>query len=146
MNKVTQSIYKNAVDKSLFDNNDNFRFISGNGTPLNVDGVTISSSKWTLNGNNLMFEIIGTVSKSIQTLTKICTFILPDFIISKISTLQQYMIDLMRFECADEAGGFAVLYSMAAKDNNSIAFNITPPFNVTRKTFFRIRYNIIIDY
>ena len=44
MNKVTQSIYKNAVDNSLFDSKGNFRFIEGEGTPANVPGMTIISN------------------------------------------------------------------------------------------------------
>ena len=63
--------------ENLVDSKGRNRFIGGNGNSANVSGMTIISSKWTLNGNNLIFEIIGGISQNIPALTKICTFNLP---------------------------------------------------------------------
>ena len=73
-----------AKIENLVDSKRRNRFIEGVGIPANVDGMTIVSSKWALNGNNLIFEIIGGISKNIPQMTKICTFNLPDWVVNKI--------------------------------------------------------------
>ena len=69
---------------NLVDSNGRNRFIVGSGNPASFSGMTIVSSKWTLNGNNLIFEIIGVATKNIPYDTKICTFNLPAWIANKI--------------------------------------------------------------
>ena len=146
MNKVTQSIYKNAVDNSLVESNGNFRFIVGEGTPLNVSGMTIISSKWSLNGSNLMFEILGTFSKNVSGGTDLCMFTLPQWIVDNIVTPYLNIVDFIRLDAVytnrAPATGFVQIY----KSENSIAFKNQDNLPIDDLTVFKIRYNTIIDY
>lgn len=146
MNKVTQSIYKNAVDNALFDNDGHFRFIAGDGTPQNVVGMTVISSKWSLNGSNLMFEILGTFSTSLNAGADLCTFTLPDWIIYKIPTPYLNLVDFIRFDAVytnrAPATGFLQIY----KHENTITFKNQDALPIDALTVFKIRYNVIIDY
>lgn len=147
MNKVTQSIYKNAVDNALFDKDGHFRFIEGNGTPANVNGMTVISSKWSLNGSNLMFEINGSFSKNVAAYQNICTFVIPQWISNKLETEIQNLLDISRCELVLTSGDVKPLYFIIYKNDNSIVFNlgvsVTPDSN---SVYFKIRYNTIIDY
>lgn len=146
MNKVTQSIYKNAVDNSLFDSKGNFRFIAGEGTPANVSGMTIISSKWALNGNNLLFEILGTFSKNLSGNTDLCTFKLPEWIVSNIITPYLNLVDFIRFDAVytdkAPATGFMQIY----KSEDTVTFKNQDNVTIDALTVFKIRYNTIIDY
>ena len=146
MNKVTQSIYKNAVDNSLFDSNGNFRFIVGEGTPENVSGMNIVSSKWCLNGRNLMFEINGSFSATVDAYKNICTFVIPQWISDKIQTEVQNLVDINRCELVHTTGTIDPLYFILYKNNNNIVFNLGISVNPNNSTvYFKERYNIIID-
>lgn len=146
MNKVTQSIYKNAVDNALFDSDGNFRFIVGDGTPSNVSGMTIISSKWSLNGSNLMFEVLGTFSKNVSAGTDLCTFTLPNWIVSKMDTPYLNIVDFIRLDAVytnrAPATGFLQIY----KYENSITFKNQDTLPIDALAVFKIRYNVIIDY
>ena len=147
MNKVTQSIYKNAVDNSLFDSNGNFRFISGEGAPANVSGMTIISSKWAVNGNNLIFEIIGTLNNPVPSNTTICRFVLPEWISNKITLQVANLIDLTYNVIGFTSGGASALYMLIYKYSNALDFVISSgASDISEKGFFKIRYNTIIDY
>lgn len=146
MNKVTQSIYKNAVDNALFDKDGHFRFIEGNGTPANVSGMTVISSKWSLNGSNLMFEIIGTFSKSLNAGADLCTFTLPDWIIYKIPTPYLNLVDFIRFDAVYTNGATATGFLQIYKHENFIGFRNQDNVTIDALTVFKIRYNVIIDY
>lgn len=146
MNKVTQSIYKNAVDNSLFDSNGNPRFIIGNGNPENISGVSIVSSKWCLNGRNLMFEINGSFSSKVDAYKNICTFVIPQWISDKIQTEIQNLVDITRCELVLITGSVSPLYFIIYKNDNNIVFNLgvqIPQSDSTR--YFKLRYNIIIE-
>ena len=131
--------------KALVDSNGNPRFIGGNGTPANVSGMTIVSSKWSLNGTNLIFEILGTFSESLNADTDLCTFTLPDWIVSKIPTPYLNIIDFIRFDAVytnrAPATGFIQIY----KYESTIAFKNQDSVTIEALTVFKIRYNIIID-
>ena len=131
--------------EALVDSNGNNRFIGGNGTPLNVSGMTIVSSKWTLNGNNLIFEFLGTFSESLSSNTDLCMFTLPEWIISKIPTPYLNIVDFIRFDAVytdrAPATGFIQIY----KSENTIAFKNQDSVTIEALTVFKIRYNIIID-
>ena len=147
MNKVTQSIYKNAVDNSLFDSNGNFRFIAGEGTPENVSGMTIISSKWVLNGKNLIFEILGSLDKDVPSNTRICRFTLPEWITNRISPLVANIIDLTYNVMGSTSGGASALYVLISKYSNDLDFVISSGgTGISSTLYFKIRYNIIIDY
>ena len=146
MNKVTQSIYKNAVDKSLFDSNGNFRFIVGEGTPLNVSGMTIISSKWSLNGSNLMFEILGTFSKNVSAGTDLCMFTLPEWITNEIVPPYLNIVDFIRLDAVYTNKPPAVGFVQICLNENAIVFKNQDNLPINALAVFKIRYNTIIDY
>ena len=102
MNKVTQSIYKKKVDNleksgsgsnlnNIVDSNGNLRFIWGNGIAYTEDvvGMTASSTKWTLNGNDLILELAGTFSQDVTGQTQLATYEMPEWISNKITILKE---------------------------------------------------------
>ena len=102
MNKVTQSIYKKKVDNlekngsggnlnDIVDSNGNPRFISGNGTAYTEDvvGMTASSTKWVLNGNDLILELAGTFSQDVTGQTQLASYEMPQWISNKITILKE---------------------------------------------------------
>lgn len=148
MNKVTQSIYKNAVDNALFDSDGNFRFIIGDGKPSNVSGMTISSSKWALNGANLIFEILGVFSgQNLSGFDVLSTFTLPEWVINKIVTPASNVVDILSCEMIsiEDASGVTIKVQVTKSGNNIYFTNVTN-INISAISLFKIRYNIIIDY
>ena len=147
MNKVTQSIYKNAVDNSLFDSKGNFRFIEGEGTPANVPGMTIISNKWALNGKNLIFEISGSLNQDVASNTTICRFILPEWITNKLTIPVANLIDITYNVIGFISGGATPLYVLIYKYSNALDFVISSgASDISETGYFKIRYNTIIDY
>ena len=147
MNKVTQSIYKNAVDKALFDNDGNFRFIAGEGTLRDVTGLTIASSKWALNGNNLMFEILGTFTGSLSGFDILSIFTIEDWIANKIVTPVNNIVDIITCSMISIKDASATTVRLqVTKSGNNIYFTNATNTNVNDTSIFKIRYNIIIDY
>ena len=131
--------------EALVDSNGNQRFIVGDGTPANVSGMTIISSKWALNGSNLMFEIVGTFSQNLSYNTDICSFTLPYWIVSTIPTPYLNIVDFIRFDAVytnrAPATGFMQIY----KNENTVTFANQDNVSIDALTVFKIRYNIIID-
>ena len=72
--------------EALVDSNGNQRFIVCNGNPGSLSGMTVASSKWTLNGNNLVFEILGSFSGDLTGFNILSTFTLREWIADKIVT------------------------------------------------------------
>ena len=78
-----EELLESANTENLVDSKGRNRFIVGDGNPGSVTGLTVSSSKWTLNGNNLVFEILGTFSgNNLSGLEKLSIFTLPEWIIN----------------------------------------------------------------
>lgn len=131
--------------EALVDRNGKSRFIGGNGTPGNVSGVTITSSKWVLNGNNLIFEIEGNfLSKDIPPNSTLCKFTLPEWIAQKITLIFENVVDLLTYNVVTEDWIDTSLYCIY-KEGNVLNFSQFTGENAAARTFFKIHYNIIID-
>ena len=147
MNKVTQSIYKNAVDNSLFDSSGNFRFIEGNGTARVVSGMSLKSIKWSLNGSNLMFEIDGTFSVNLRGFDTLCTFDLPEWVADKIAIAINDIVDFIDYSIITTSGSVYKNRIQITKSGNTLYFtSIGNTTDISGMSLFKIRYNIIIDY
>ena len=132
--------------EALVDSNGNPRFIGGNGTPSEVSGMTIASSKWELNGKNLIFEILGSLNKNVPSGTTICRFILPEWISNKITLAVANLVDLTYNVMAYISGGASPLYVLIYKYSNALDFTISSgASDISSTGYFKIRYNIIID-
>ena len=136
-----------AKIENLVDSKRRNRFIEGVGIPANVDGMTIVSSKWALNGNNLIFEIIGGISKNIPQMTKICTFNLPDWVVNKIKQATSSIIDMKRYDVVSSDGGLSITSLLINKNSNDLEFTTTSgiPTISGEQVFFRFTFNTIID-
>ena len=132
--------------ENLVDSKGRNRFIEGVGIPANVNGMTVASSKWTLNGNNLLFEILGTFSENLSGNTDLWTFKLPGWIVSNITTPYLNLVDFIRFDAVytdrAPATGFMQIY----KNEDTVTFKNQDNVTIDALTVFKIRYNIIIDY
>ena len=147
MNKVTQSIYKNAVDNSLFDSNGNFRFIAGEGTPANISGMTIVSSKWVLNGYDLLFEILGTFSGSLSGFDILSSFTLPEWVVNKIAKPVSNIVDILTCDMVSTKDASSTHTKLqVTTDGINIYFTNATNINIDDLSVFKIRYNTIIDY
>ena len=132
--------------EALVDRNGNQRFIEGVGVADNVDGMTIISSKWELNGKNLIFEILGSLNKDVPSNTRICRFILPEWLANKMAPLVANIIDITYNIIASTSGGASPLYVLIYKYSNALDFVISSGASSIQSTeYFKIRYNIIID-
>lgn len=130
--------------EALVDSNGNPRFIGGNGTPQPVSGMTVASSKWSLNGTNLMFEILGTFSGNINTNETLCTFALPNWICNKIHTATNNIIDAIDYILATMTS-LNRKSVLLVNNGNDVIFTQIDNIIISEPVFFRIRYNIIID-
>ncbi len=132
--------------EALVDKNGNKRFIVGNGTPQNVSGMTIVSSKWTLNGTNLIFEILGTFSESLSGFDTLSTFDLPDWIMNKIVTPYNNVVDIIDCKITFLDASATTVRVQLTKSGNTIYFTNLTDATISSMSIFKIRYNIIIDY
>lgn len=131
--------------EALVDSNGNYRFINGNGTAGNVSGMTVVSSKWSLNGSNLMFEIIGTFSGNLSAFDVLSTFTLKDWIINKIATPYNNIVDLITCGMVDLDASVTNIRVQITKSGNDIYFTNATNITISSTSIFKIRYNTIID-
>ena len=135
-----------AKIENLVDSEGRNRFIEGVGVADDVDGMTVISSKWKLNGKNLIFEIIGLFNKAVPSNTRICRFILPEWLANKITPLVANIIDITDTIIASTSGGASPLYALIYKYSNALDFVISSgTSDIQSDKYCKIRYNIIID-
>ena len=131
--------------EDIVDSKGNKRFIAGNGAPTSESSITLASSKWVLNGTNLIFEITGLTNIAItNTRMKICEFTLPEFITNKINALNGF-VAYSQCIAVDNEGEGHILYSSIEKLDNSISFFLIVTGTLNANNFFKIRYDSIIN-
>ena len=131
--------------EALVDSNGNQRFIVGNGKTRFVSGMTLESIKWSLNGSNLMFEILGTFSENLTRADIMCDFDLPDWVADKIVVPYDNIVDIIDYNVTFASGSFYTNKVQITKDFNTVTFTNVSVTNIDSLCFFKIRYNIIID-
>ena len=141
-----EELLESANTENLVDSKGRNRFIVGNGNQGSITGLTIASSKWTLNGNNLVFEILGTFSGSLSGFDILSTFTLPEWVINKIVTPVRNIVDVLTFSMISIADASATdVRLQVTKDGNTLYFTNATNININAQSIFKIRYNIIID-
>ena len=132
--------------EALVDSNGNYRFIVGNGNPGSLSGMTLASSKWTLNGNNLVFEILGSFSGDLTGFNILSTFTLPEWIANKIVMPVSNVVDIITCNMVStkDTSGINVKVQVT-KSGVDIFFTNVSTITITDMSIFKIRYNIIID-
>ena len=148
MNKVTQSIYKNKVDKNLFDKNGNPKFIIGNGDASNIPGMTVLSNKWCLSGNNLILEFVGYFENDVSANTLLTFFALPQWIISKVTATPQNEISFITYNLTSTSH-YDDVKALFIKSTHGVGIYHFSPVSMAyfgnEVPFFRITCNMIID-
>lgn len=132
--------------EALVDSNGNQRFIVGNGNPGSLSGMIVASSKWTLNGNNLVFETLGSFSGDLTGFNILSTFTLPEWISNKIVMPVSNVVDILTCEMIStkDASGINIKVQVT-KSNRDIFFTNVTNITISDLSIFKIRYNIIID-
>lgn len=132
--------------EALVDKNGNKRFIGGNGTSGNVSGLTVASSKWVLNGTNLIFEILGTFSGKLSGFDVLSDFTIPDWIVNKIVTPASNIVDILTCSMISiEDASATNIRLQITKSGENISFTNSTNITISDISIFKIRYNIIID-
>ena len=132
--------------ENLVDSKGRNRFIVGNGNPGDVTGLTVASSKWTLNGNNLVFEILGTFSGALSGFDILSTFTLPDWVVNKIVTPVRNIVDILNCNMISIEDASAITIKVqVTTDGANIYFTNVTNINISNISLFKLRYNIIID-
>lgn len=139
-----EELLETTNTENLVDSKGRNRFIVGNGEPRNVSGMTVASSKWTLNGNNLVFEILGTFTENLSAGT-LCMFDLPDWIVSKIATPYNNIIDIIDCKIVFLDASATTIRVQITADGGNIYFTNVTDATVSSIGIFKIRYNTIID-
>lgn len=134
-----------SILENIVDSKGNKRFIGGNGTSTADNSITITNAKWVLNGNNLIFEILGLINNAItNTRMKICEFTLPEFITNKINDIHG-LVDLTQGKAIDNEEVIYSFYSSVEKLDNSISFFLIVDGTLNANLVFKISYSNIID-
>lgn len=132
--------------ENLVDSKGRNRFIVGNGNPGSLTGMTVASTKWTLNGNNLVFEILGSFSGDLTGFNILSTFTLPEWIANKIVMPASNVVDILTCQMVStkDAGATSIRVQVT-KSGVDIFFTNVSNITITDMSIFKIRYNIIID-
>ena len=132
--------------ENLVDSKGRNRFIVGNGNPGSLSGLTVASTKWTLNGNNLVFEILGSFSGDLTGFNILSTFDLPEWVANKIITPASNIVDILTclMISLQDAGGTSIRVQIT-KSGNTLYFTNASTITISDPSLFKIRYNIIID-
>ena len=135
-----------ANTENLVDSKGRNRFIVGDGNPGSLSGLTVASTKWTLNGNNLVFEILGSFSGDLTGFNILSTFTLPEWIANKIVMPVSNIVDIITCTMVStkDAGGTSIRVQVT-KSGVDIFFTNASTITIQDMSIFKIRYNIIID-
>ena len=135
-----------ANTENLVDSKGRNRFIVGEGNPGSLSGMTVASTKWTLNGNNLVFEILGSFSGDLTGFNILSTFTLPEWVANKIVTPASNVVDILTCQMVSlkDAGATSIRVQVT-KSGVDIFFTNVSTMTISEPSIFKIRYNIIID-
>ena len=141
-----EELLETTNTENLVDSKGRNRFIVGNGNPGSLSGMTVASSKWTLNGNNLVFEILGSFSGDLTGFNILSTFTLPEWVANKIVTPVSNIVDILNclMVSTKDASGITIKVQVT-KSGRDIFFTNVSNITITDISIFKIRYNIIID-
>ena len=141
-----EELLESANTENLVDSKGRNRFIVGEGNPGSLTGLTVASSKWTLNGNNLVFEVLGSFSGDLTGFNILSTFTLPEWVANKIVTPASNIVDIFTFQMvALQDAGLTTVGLQVTKSGRDIFFTAISTMTVREPSLFKIRYNIIID-
>lgn len=135
--------------ESIEDAQGHKRFIEGNGTPLEQEGVSITYCKWSLSGSHLMTVIAGTIAKDtvLSNNTRIGLFILPEWLMNKIYPVYGALISYVNGQLVNTNYVSSTLPVYFDKEVNDIACYLIGVHTAsdTYDESFRIQFDLLID-
>jgi hypothetical protein len=146
---------KNGVTplfENITDSHGNKRFVEGNITMGNIEGITQTYGKWSLSGTHLMLAFVFTADAgtALPTSSEIARVTLPQFILNKINPLDQGgYIDGKTFYMRGKTNWWQITYSLNIalnKGQNYISFSTTSVIpTITTDCVVRIQFDLLID-
>ena len=138
----------------IVDSKGNKRFIEGNGTPYTEDvpGMTASSTKWVLNGEDLILEFAGSFSQDVTGQTQLAIYEMPQWISNKIVPLAQVsgmgIVSPLSYNVATTDASLDIKV-MLLKVQNYLSFALINDLSVAsfngQPAFFRFICHLTID-
>lgn len=131
---------------TLVDSKGNPRFIEGEGTPATIAGFTSTYYKWSLSGTHLMIVLAGTYANGavIPSITLLCTFDLPDFIMDKINPLATQLIEYKTL-VAYAANASSQTQNCYLRKSTNLGIVTNAALTLTAERNFRIQFDLLID-
>ena len=140
--------------ENIVDSKGNKRFVEGNGIAYTEDiaGMTASSTKWALNGTDLIIELAGSFTQDVNGQTQLAIYEMPEWISNKITTLAQVsgmgVVSPLSFNVATTEKSVDIKV-MLLKIQNYLAFALIDNLSVSIfngiPAFFRLTCHLIID-
>ena len=138
----------------IVDSKGNKRFIEGNGIASTEDvaGMTASSTKWVLNGSDLIIEFAGSFSQDVIGQTQLAIYEMPEWIANKITPLAEVsgmgIVSPLSYNVATTDNSLDVKV-MLLKVQNYLSFALITNLSVSifngQPAFFRFICHLTID-
>lgn len=140
----------NILDLSkIVDSEGNARFVEGEGTLTEQDGVTYTYNKWSLSGTHLMLVVAGTIAEATTTTsTTIVTFTdIPEWIMNKIypssyDTWVEYKKLILLNTDITQRTTDVILNKLS---DTSLAIMYTTNQTFEKELNFRYQFDLLID-
>ena len=133
--------------ESLVDSAGNPRFIEGDGTPLEKEGLNVTYCKWSLSGSHLMLVCAGTVANgtTLSNIEDTFTFNLPEWIMNKIyPVFATYYIEVKTITFwGDDWTNQNISFNFVKRE--SIIIRPSGNLTLTKDRGFRIQFDLLID-
>jgi uncharacterized protein YoxC len=133
--------------ETITDSHGNPRFVEGDITMVQPEGITKTYGRWSLSGTHLMIVIEGSVANgaSITNDRRLTTIKLPDYIFNKVATLWSSNVERKTyfFFADDWTNQSSTCY--LRKRNNDLTINNNTNITMTATRYFRIQFDILID-
>ena len=138
-----------ATLEDIVDSAGNKRFIEGNGTLGEIEGLTFTYNKWSLSGTHLMIVLAGTVTATtIINNTTFCVYEnIPDYIMNKLvaSWFSGTVVDIKTavFRNLNDNGTSTLNLHLKKEDNKLYIKSYGSLTNSS--SAFRIQFDLLID-
>ena len=146
LRKIIQETYGIDIN-NLIDKDGHERFIEGDITIEEIEGITQSYGKWSLSGTHLMIVVAGNIADTtaLSWGTKIANIVLPDWIFEKIVPIfATYYVEAKSTPLYDINLGTQTVSSILRKQSGKLDLlwsNVTA--NADRS--FRVAFDLLID-
>lgn len=140
---------ENALMENIKDSQGNLRFIEGEGTPIELSGLTITYNKWSLSGSHLMFVLSGNIEQGVEigSLTTLVEYDIPKWIYDKIGVIWSTNgVDFKSMNLISTSTDITNNNVLLVKDNNVIMIkNKGSSYTADKDRSFRVQFDLLID-